>query len=440
MSINVPCRDCGRQYHVADSLAGKTFRCKSCGGAVAARADDDFYEDDRPQPTASEFDDIPNPYGPGGKTSAGQNRRPSKSSKPAQPSNPVVMAIVAAIGIAGVAFLAIVVALAGRAQRKRPFAAVRNPKAPVVADFSGEWNAADVTLRTFPELGPAQSIDGSAVKLYEVDFARVPQDQNAPAARMKLRVYLPTGDLAEKSLPIVLVAPAGTPLIHGSDIDDGDYYDETLPYAEAGMCAVHYSLDGPDDGESGGVRTVAAYKEFARAQAGVLNARHALEFALARIPAADPRRIYAAGHSSAATLALLTAAHEPRIAACVAYAPCTDVVKLNQEILANPVARALLPGIREFLAKSSPTSHLAGIRCPTFLFYSEDDAVTPLEENRPFVTGLEARNPQTTVVTVAEGAHYESMIDEGIPRAIAWLKEKNPALPGAAPAAAAAAN
>ena len=200
------------------------------------------------------------------------------------------------------------------------------------------------------------------------------------------------------------------------------------------MCTVHYSLDGPDGDGEGSLQTVVAYKEFARAQAGVLNARHALEFALAKIPAVDPRRIYAAGHSSAATLALLTAAYEPRLAACVAYAPCTDVVKHCQEILGNPVARALLPGIREFLTKSSPKNHIAEIHCPTFLFYSEEDAVAPLADNRPFVTELEAKNPQTTLVTVANGNHYDSMIEEGIPRAIAWLKEKNPVLPDAAPA------
>ena len=43
------------------------------------------------------------------------------------------------------------------------------------------------------------------------------------------------------------------------------------------------------------------------AQAGLVNARNALEFVLARVPEVDPKRIYAAGHSSAGTLALLFA-------------------------------------------------------------------------------------------------------------------------------------
>ena len=54
-------------------------------------------------------------------------------------------------------------------------------------------------------------------------------------------------------------------------------------------------------------------------QAGLANARTALEFALAKVPKLDAKRIYVAGHSSAATLALLFASHEPRIKACAAW-------------------------------------------------------------------------------------------------------------------------
>jgi len=436
MSINVPCRDCGRQYHVSEALAGKTFRCKSCGAGVAVPADErSTFDEANAQP--EEFDDdIPNPYGPGGtKTRRTTGRKtpppPPKASSPA-------IVICAALGLVGIGLLLLVAVAARRGPRMRPFANQNNPPqgvmgakaVPIIPE--GPWNAPQVELRKFPELGPAESIDGSTVKLYSVDFASVPQTPNTPASTMKLRVYLPTGDLADKSIPVVLVAPAGTPLIHGNEIDDGDYHDESLPYAEAGMCAVHYSLDGPLKNDNPtGFQFLLAHKQFEAAQAGILNARNALEFSLARIPAIDPRRIYTAGHSSAATLSLLVAAHEPRVAACIAYAPCTDVVQHCQEVLQEPFVRLSAPKMKGFLARSSPKTHVAEIHCPTFLFYAEDDTVTPLAQNRPFIQELEAKNPQTTFVEVAEGEHYDSMIDEGIPRAIAWLEEKKPKLPAA---------
>ena len=433
MSINVPCRDCGRQYHVSESLAGRTFRCKSCGAGVEV-PDDDFTSSSEGDELSPSVDDgIPNPYGQGGTKAKPQLPRKPRSS-PQKPASSAAIIVFAALGLVGIGFLLLVAVAAKKGLRNRPFAAQKNQPLPgavgLPAVAEGPWNAPNIELRRFPELGPAESIDGSSVKLYSVDFASVPQTAGTPASKMKLRIYLPTGDLAEKSVPIVLVAPAGTPLIHGSDIDDGDYHDETLPYAEAGMCVVHYSLDGPLDNENPtGFQFLLAHKQFEAAQAGILDARNALEFALARIPAIDPSRIYTAGHSSAATLSLLLAAHEPRVAACIAYAPCTDVVQHCQEMLQEPFLQISAPNIAAFLARSSPKTHVGEIHCPTFLFFADDDSITPLKENRPFVQALEARNPQTTFVEVTEGEHYDSMIDEGIPRAIAWLQEKKPRLP-----------
>lgn len=440
MSINVPCRDCGRQYHVSEALAGKTFRCKSCGAGVSV-PDDDLVSADRDDDSSPAFDDdIPNPYGKGGTKAKPQvPGKPTRSSQ--KPASSAAIIVFAALGLVGIGFLLLVAVAARKGLRNRPFAAQKNQPLPGAAGLpaipEGPWNAPNVELRRFPELGAAESIDGSSVKLYSVDFASVPQTMGTPASKMKLRIYLPTGDLADKSLPLVLVAPAGTPLIHGSDIDDGDYHDETLPYAEAGMCVVTYSLDGPLNNDNPtGFQFLLAHKQFEAAQAGILNARNALEFALARIAAVDPKRIYTAGHSSAATLSLLVAAHEPRVAACIAYAPCTDVVQHCQEMLQEPFLRLSAPNIAAFLARSSPKTHVGEIHCPTFLFYADDDSITPLKTNRPFVQALEAKNPQTTFVEVAEGEHYDSMIDEGIPRAIAWLKEKTPSLPDVAGAPA----
>lgn len=68
-----------------------------------------------------------------------------------------------------------------------------------------------------------------------------------------------------------------------------------------------------------------AIKKFMHAQAGVKNAQMAISTALAELPILDPQRVYVAGHSSAATLALLVAANDKRVKGCIAYAPCVDV-------------------------------------------------------------------------------------------------------------------
>jgi len=84
MAIEVVCDGCGADYSVPDSLAGKTIKCKACAGpmpvaalkptaikaavkpavakpvkAVAAVADDDDYEDDRPTPRGTRGNDLP---------------------------------------------------------------------------------------------------------------------------------------------------------------------------------------------------------------------------------------------------------------------------------------------------------------------------------------------------------------------------------------------
>ena len=79
------------------------------------------------------------------------------------------------------------------------------------------------------------------------------------------------------------------------------------------------------------------------------------DYVLAKVPEVDPARIYAAGHSSAATHALLLAEHEPRLAGVIAYAPAIDVPKRFGPLL--PIFRFLLPGLVDFVTQSSPHTH-----------------------------------------------------------------------------------
>lgn len=278
-----------------------------------------------------------------------------------------------------------------------------------------------VAAADFPELGPAQPVGSRGVQLHSVTL-----NGSGPGAAMQMRVYLPPGEHPPQSLPCVLVAPAGSNLISGNRLDASNYHSETLPYAEAGMAVVFYSIDGglADIETASDRQMVDAYKKFKAAQAGVVNGRNALEFVLAKLPQVNPQRVYCVGHSSAGTLSLLLAQHEPRIAACVAYAPCTDVELRLGEIADDFAVRRAFPGIEQFLEDSSPSNHITALQCPTFVFHARDDDNEPFETTERFVVMLEQAEKRVTFEAVPFGGHYQSMIDRGIPAAIAWLQNQ----------------
>jgi acetyl esterase/lipase len=198
---------------------------------------------------------------------------------------------------------------------------------------------------------------------------------------MKVWIYLP--EKAPKGkLPCVLIAPSGTPLFIGMNLSEADR-PEHMPYVYAGFAVVSYELDGHVDklDKAPEARILAAAKAFKNARAGLSNARVALDYALAKVPAIDPERIYAAGHSSAATLSLLVAAEDPRIKACVAYAPVTNLPRRLGPAVAELSAK--IPGFADFVKESSPSTHVDKLKCPVFLFHSRKDA-RHRAKRRPF--------------------------------------------------------
>src|SRR5262249_9650474 len=159
---------------------------------------------------------------------------------------------------------------------------------------------------------------------------------------------------------------------------------EHYPYAKAGFAVASFEIDGhvanletaPDAVVLNGARA------FRASQAGLANAKTALDFVLAKAPRIDAKRIYIAGHSSAATLAVLVAEHESGIKACAAYAAVTDVeAHLAQAI---PSLEGSLPGFREFLRFSSPKTHAAKLTCPLMLFHAKDDTNVPMRHATEF--------------------------------------------------------
>ncbi len=303
--------------------------------------------------------------------------------------------------------VALALALAGCGQQPAP---IQNPGTTGPAE-------PPAPAITFPELGPGRVIQ-PGIRFHEVTLQR---------GRLPMRVWYYQPEQAAGQLPLVLVPPAGSTLFVGMALGEGDRA-EHYPYVRAGFAVVSFDIDGnvPNLQQASDAAVLNGAREFRDARAGLANARATLDFVRARVPAVDLERVYIAGHSSAATLALLVAEHEPRIKACAAFAPVTDVEKR----LAPAIAQldSALPGYREFLRFSSPRTHAGKLKCPVFLFHAEDDRNVPVRDSTDFAALLKPTNPHVTLVTTRQGGHYESMVREGLPKAIAWFKR----LPGGA--------
>jgi dienelactone hydrolase len=281
-----------------------------------------------------------------------------------------------------------------------------------------------VPVPPMPELPPARTL-APGVVFRAVTLGPGGGYPSTPGHGGTLWIYLPEGEHPARSLGCLLVAPAGTNLLTGADLGDEGPHPEHVPYVRAGFAVVSYSLDGPISGppeQASNQDFARAYTAFKAAQGGLVNARNALEFVLARLPEVHPERIYAAGHSSAGTIALLLAEHEPRLRACVGYAPCVDLEARLAELVKDPAAPFVLPGIREFVIRSSPRTHEQALKCPLFLFHAIDDDNIPIEDTVGLADRLRQQGREVELVTVRQGGHYEPMLSEGIPRAIEWLK------------------
>lgn len=259
--------------------------------------------------------------------------------------------------------------------------------------------------------------DRAAVEPYEIEpgvwLTELQFTGTGPGQNGRISLYLPAGDHPPGSLSCILVGPAGTTLMEGAGLGDSS---EHIPYVQAGFAVVAYSLDGATDGAF----EQPAFSAFRDSMAGVVNGRNALEFVLAEVPEVHPDRIFAAGHSSAGTQALLLAEFEPRLAGVAAYMPVYDVPERFGALLRG--IETQLPGATDFAHRSSPKTHADRFDCPIFLFSAENDKNVPADDVRAAAADLQSRGKDVTIEVVRYGDHYQSMIDTGILSAIIWIK------------------
>jgi len=264
-----------------------------------------------------------------------------------------------------------------------------------------------------PPIGsPTQVADG--VICYEIN---VPTNIGTIT---KTWVYLPNNAARGARLPCVVIAPAGSILVAGMGLADSDR-PEHIPMAQAGFAVIVYSLDGPLQSHPtwGDLYTAAA--AFERAHAGMTDERCAVNYVLSHFPQIDPRRLYSAGHSSAANVALLAAATDPRIKGCAAYAPVFDIPENRGSGFMARLERGV-PGDTQYMRHVSPSTIAGLIKCPVLIFHADDDRTVPLADDVQVVDALKRTNRNVKFVRVLTGDHYQSMIDQGIPAGIAFFK------------------
>lgn len=291
----------------------------------------------------------------------------------------------------------------------------------------------DIPLPGFPDLGTARRYEENGETVFSSFDVDLESRSEGPGQSTRLRVYIPAMNEGFERRPLVLVPPAGSNLLHGlpiAELGRDGLLPEHTDYVRAGFVVVAFSVDGPieDLGTASGTEVRTAYERLVAAHAGVVNARNALAYALAKVPQVDPKRIFVAGRDSAGTLALVFAAHESQLAGCIAYAPISDIrhdLSDKGIQVAAPGFQQAIPGAIEFSRRFSPI-HLADrVDCPVFLFHAEDDLRVVVDQSRRLVTRLQSRTG-VKFVTVASGGHVETVFGAGIPAAIDWIRGGTP--------------
>lgn len=469
-AIVVQCAGCGSKLRMKASARGKTIACPKCGQQMKIR--------DGATRTSSELAAMP------AKTSSTEAGQPTGKLVPAKPviakpvvAKPMVAAAAAqnnwddlqippAVGsyqpqqpvpsyytaprakpgnraliwvggaaAASLLVLGVIVAFlfamssSGEpvaANSTRPAAvpaAVDNSKPPGSA-ASLPSNAANKgkPLR-FPDLGMGITF-GDKATLHRI---LIPREGRRP---MEMNVFIPKGEHGDQSLPVVFEAPAGTNLLHGADVGFARPDTEYLPFTEAGMITVSFSLDGPMSPtltpEAGAIfvqQLSSAYKQFVESDAGVDCGSMAIDFVLQKVPGADPKRLFVWGHSSAATLSLLLASKDTRISKCIAIAPITDLNLRLGEMLTERSMQQFFPNLGEYFKSGSPITYVEQLKCPVFLAHARDDDNEPFPNSQKYVEALQRAGGNITFEARASGGHYQELIEASIPKAIEWLKK-----------------
>lgn len=433
--LQVRCGGCQTQLRVSTDAIGKTIACPKCGKKMklaqppSVSRPEEIIEVGFPDTNQDDPFDIPAtsysmPSG-GNKGLAGTKKRSTPW--------PLIVAISGAgavllfLASLGVIFLTMSIkgpnVIPAVPEKQPPTLTASKPSTPASApSLAMERPKMRVD---FPQIGQFRPFGykGTVWQRVEIPRRRLPP--------LKLNVFVPSGNHASKSLPVVFEAPSGTPIIHGASIDTPQPDTEYLPFTEAGMITVSFDIDGPMPSNVSpakpGVFLPAlstAYKTFVDSDAGVDNGKMAIDFVLEKLPMADPNRLIVWGHSSAATLALLLASKDNRVSKCIAMAPETDLrTRLGNILDEEPAMADYLPNFKNYLISGSPITYVSFLKCPVFIAHAKNDDNAPFAGTKKYVEALRKTGGKITFNEFEREGHYQPLLDAGIPKAIEWLKQ-----------------
>jgi dienelactone hydrolase len=276
-----------------------------------------------------------------------------------------------------------------------------------------------IDVNQLPGLGTIQN--DPEVMVYHVKFPRRTYSS-------RLVVFLPTHP-AKPKLPCIFVAPSATAPLYGQTIDEETMvYGNYINYAKAGYAVIAHDVDGYIDevgriGDPPSAMVIDSLKAFKASDAGVLNAKLAIDYAVARIPQIDPNAMYTAGTGSGGTIALMVAATDPRIKAAIAYSPITNLPG-KHAALVETISKAV-PGYKEFIDRSSPHNQIDKMKKPLFIFHNDRSTETSLAETTSFVESVQKNNPLVSFTHAQDNMSTGDYLSStGIKQAIEWLNSQ----------------
>ena len=254
-----------------------------------------------------------------------------------------------------------------------------------------------IDVKQLPGLGTIKN--DPTVIVYQVAFPRGTHVS-------RFLVFLPTKP-AKAKLPCVFVAPSATAPLYGQTIDEENVvYSHYINYAIAGYAVIAYDIDGYIDqidriNETSLVTqpdklVINSLKAYKASDAGVLNAKLAIDYAVARLPQIDPDAMYTAGAGAGGTTSLMVAATDKRIKAAIAYSPITDVSK-QYGSLVETISKAV-PGYKDFIDRSSPHRNIEKMNKPIFIFHDDRSTKTSLEDTTNFVELVKKNNSSISLI------------------------------------------
>jgi dienelactone hydrolase len=279
-----------------------------------------------------------------------------------------------------------------------------------------------IDVKQLPGLGTIKN--DPEVMVYQVAFPRATNVS-------RFLVFLPTQP-AKPKLPCIFVAPSATAPLYGQTIDEETVvYWHYINYVKAGYAVIAYDVDGYID-QIGRINetslvtqpdkvVINSLKAYKASDAGVLNAKLAIDYAVARLPQIDPDAMYTAGSGAGGTLSLMVAATDKRIKAAIAYSPTTDVPK-QYGSLVETISKAV-PGYKEFIDRSSPHHNIEKMNKPILIFHDDRLTETSLEDTTNFVALVKKNNPLISLThdQDKEFPNGDGMTSTSITQAIEWL-------------------